>query len=34
MASFGVKVASLILSQVLYLAALLAPAVCTGREFN
>ena len=33
-ASFGVKFASLILSQVLYLAALLAPAVCTGREFD
>lgn len=34
MASFGVKFASLILSQVLYLAALLAPAICTGREFD
>ena len=34
MASFGVRFASLILSQVLYLAALLAPAVCTGREFD
>lgn len=34
MASFGVKFASLILSQLLYLSALLAPAICTGRDFD
>ncbi len=34
MASFGVKFASLALSQLLYLMALLAPAICTGREFD
>ena len=34
MASFGVKFASLVLSQALYLLALLAPAICTGRDFD
>ena len=34
MASFWVKVASLVLSQALYLLALLAPAICTGRDFD
>ena len=34
MASFGVRFASLFLSQALYLLALLAPAICTGRDFD